>query len=465
MDRRAFLRAGVTAAGLLTFGRALGRLDGAGAAGTAAPGPGPYGTLAGTPDANGLILPPGFSSRVVATAGQVMPGATGYTWHTDPDGGAVFSTPDGGWIYASNKEELLVLKQGGAGAIKFSASGEIVDAYRILNDTHQNCSGGATPWGTWLSCEEHPFGQVWECDPTKPGQGVPRPAMGTFWHEAVTVDPVGKRLYMTEDAFDGNRGYFYRFTPTTYPNLASGLLEAASMADDGSVTWVEVDTSTPVVPDTVDGATMFAGGEGIWYHDGVVFFTTKSDDKVWRFDVAASKITVLYDPAGMTSPPLTGVDNCVVSRSGDLFVAEDGGNMELVLISPDGVVAPFLRVVEQDDSEISGPAFDPSGSRLYFSSMRGETGQRSLDGIVYEVTGPFRATAPGSNSNGGGLVVPTTTVSGGGTAGGSGLPATGGRPTPWGTLALLGAAGAAAALARHADSDGDGDGEPVGESR
>ena len=460
MDRRTFLRAGVTAAGLLTFGRALGRFDVAGAAGTAAPGPGPYGALAGAPDANGLILPPGFTSRVVAEAGQAMPG-TGYTWHTDPDGGAVFPMSDGGWLYASNQEERLVLNGGGVGVLRFAANGNVVDAYRILDGTYTNCAGGPTPWGTWLSCEEHPFGQVWECDPTKPGQGVPRPAMGRFWHEAVAVDPVGKRLYMTEDAFNGERGYFYRFTPTTYPNLASGQLEAASVADDGTVTWVEVDTATPVVPDSVDGATMFPGGEGVWYHDGVVFFTTKSDDKVWRLDVAASKITVLYDPAGMASPPLTGVDNCIVSRSGDLFVAEDGGNMEVVIITPDGVVAPFLRVVGHDASEVSGTAFDPSGTRLYFTSMRGEIGRPSLDGVVYEVTGPFRAAAPGSGSGGGGLVAPTTTVSGGGNAGGSGLPATGGRSTPWGTLALLGAAGAAAALARHAD----GDGEPVGENR
>jgi uncharacterized protein len=453
MDRRTFLRAGVSAAGLLTIGRALGRFDVAGAAGTAAPGPGPYGALDGiAPDANGLILPPGFTSRVVAQAGQVMPG-TGYEWHTDPDGGAVFPMSDGGWLYASNQEERLILNGGGVGVLRFAANGNVVDAYRVLNGTYTNCAGGPTPWGTWLSCEEHPLGQVWECDPTKPGQGIARPAMGRFWHEAVAVDPVGKRLYMTEDAFNGERGYFYRFTPTTYPNLASGLLEAASMADDGSVTWVEVDTSTPVVPDTVDGATMFPGGEGVWYHDGVVFFTTKSDDKVWRLDVAASKITVLYDPAGMTSPPLSGVDNCVVSRSGDLFVAEDGGNMELVLISPEGVVAPFLRVVEQDDSEISGPAFDPSGNRLYFSSMRGETGQFSLDGIVYEVTGPFRSTAPGSGTSGGGLVAPTGTTSAGGNTGGSTLPATGGGgQASWGVLALLGAAGAAGLAARSAAS-------------
>ena len=37
-------------------------------------------------------------------------------------------------------------------------------------------------------------------------------------------------------------------------------------------------------------------------------------------------------------------------------------------------------------SEITGPAFDPSGTRLYFSSQRGKNG---FNGITYEVTGPF----------------------------------------------------------------------------
>jgi hypothetical protein len=39
----------------------------------------------------------------------------------------------------------------------------------------------------------------------------------------------------------------------------------------------------------------------------------------------------------------------------------------------------------QPFSEITGPAFDPKGQRLYFSSQRGSDGR----GITYEVRGPF----------------------------------------------------------------------------
>ena len=41
------------------------------------------------PDANGLRLPAGFSSRVIGVAGQLVPG-TANLWHTFPDGGATF---------------------------------------------------------------------------------------------------------------------------------------------------------------------------------------------------------------------------------------------------------------------------------------------------------------------------------------------------------------------------------------
>jgi secreted PhoX family phosphatase len=85
---------------------------------------------------------------------------------------------------------------------------------------------------------------------------------------------------------------------------------------------------------------------------------------------------------------LTGVDNVVRAANGDLFVCEDGGDMQLVIVRPNGEVWPFLQVTGQAASELTGPAFDPSGTRLYFSSQRGPTGTGS--GVTYEVRGPFK---------------------------------------------------------------------------
>ncbi len=88
------------------------------------------------------------------------------------------------------------------------------------------------------------------------------------------------------------------------------------------------------------------------------------------------------------SSPLRGADNVVVSRSGDLFVAEDGGDMDLCMLTPDRELSRFLRLTGHEGSEIAGPAFNPSGDRLYFSSQRGTRG--SGLGVTFEVTGPFR---------------------------------------------------------------------------
>ncbi|WP_119730755.1 alkaline phosphatase PhoX [Thermomonospora amylolytica] len=383
LKRRAFLRGTAIAGGTAAFSGVLWQRA---FAEPAQPGVGPYGPLRAA-DANGIQLPEGFTSRVIARSMQRVPG-TRYTWHPAPDGGACFPAGDG-WIYVSNSEVPLV---GGASAVRFDASGNVVDAYRILNGTTMNCAGGATPWGTWLSCEEYDLGIVYETYPQGGRSAVQRPALGRFTHEAAACDPVRRVVYLTEDEEDG---CFYRFRPDTWGDLSSGTLEVLVGSGTGKVTWQRVPSPRVWVTPTrhqVDGAMRFNGGEGCYYTGNVCYFTTKGDGRVWAYDAATSTLALAYDDDLVTGEaPLTGVDNITGARTGDLYVAEDGGNMEINLITPDGVVTPFLRVLGHDESEITGPAFSPDGTRLYFSSQRGTSGfAGGTDGYTYEVTGPFR---------------------------------------------------------------------------
>ncbi|AKN72308.1 translocation protein TolB [Streptomyces sp. PBH53] len=388
MERRTFLRGAVFGTSVAVFGGTL--MQGAAYAAPAQNGASPYGGLLAA-DANGIMLPSGFTSRVIARSGQTVPG-TSYTWHGAPDGGACFA--DGtGWIYVSNSE---LATGGGASAVRFSSSGSVTGAYRILSGTRNNCAGGATPWNTWLSCEEVSRGYVYETDPRGATAAVRRPALGQFKHEAAAADPVRKVIYLTEDEPDG---CFYRFVPATWGDLSTGTLQVlvAGTAAAGSFTWANVpdpDGSPAYTRDQVSGAKIFNGGEGCHYANDTVWFTTKGDNRVWRLDLLSSTYELAYDDSLVTNgtAPLTGVDNVTGSSSGDLFVAEDGGNMEICIITPDDVVAPFLRINGQSGSEITGPAFSPDGRRLYFSSQRGTSGSSS-GGITYEVTGPFRTTA------------------------------------------------------------------------
>jgi uncharacterized protein len=352
------------------------------------PGRGPYGPLSPQPDANGLHLPDGFTSRIVGVSDAPVPG-TGYVWHTFPDGGATFPTSDGGWVYVSNSEVPGSL--GGVGALRFDTGGLIVDGYRILAGTSSNCAGGPTPWGTWLSCEESDDGHVWGCDPMRAGQGVERPLMGTFAHEAAAVDPVDKVVYLTEDEGDSR---LYRFVPDSYPDLSAGRLQAAVVSSRSRrVGWKDVSTTAP---DRSAETAVFRRGEGMWYDRGVVVFTTTADNRVWGLDTERQRLYVLYDGNKVSDTPLTNVDNITVhSGSDDYFVAEDSGNLEVCVITAPGdwkrgQVAAFARVAGPADSEITGPAFNPAGDRLYFSSQRGTVGNLLGPGITFEVTGPFR---------------------------------------------------------------------------
>lgn len=417
-QRRRLLQRGLAASGVLAVGPALWSTSLYGNTHRSLKGPAPVSNipnLAGTlhevavtndPDTR-MLVPEGFSVREVARTGRLPVAVSSYVWHGEPDGAAVFAVDDGGWIYVSNSE-IHFKGRGGVGALRFNSRGEIVDGYSIAEGTTNNCAGGPTPWGTWLTCEEIDFGLVYECDPLGEEPAVAVPALGAFKHEAVAVDPVHRRIYMTEDTPNGN---FYRFVPDHYPaggraDLHRGRLEVAVVSgydpySTRSVRWFEVPDPIPEkggfpgrarrpTRRQVTEAERFNGGEGCWYHDGVVYFSTKGDNRIWAVDTHNNVIDLVYDKRRNNNfdPGINDVDNLTVSVAGDILVAEDGDDMRIVVVGPG--IKPFelLNIRGHCGSEVTGPAFSPDGSRLYFSSQRGPTNS-SRDGRTYEMHGPF----------------------------------------------------------------------------
>ena len=432
MDRRAFLRGGLrsgAALGLLVSGPVVGWPSSAMGLPTPTPSPGagPYGSLNGRkPDINGLVLPEGFTARIVAEGGAfVMNGLAGedFAWPLFPDGKGTLPTGDGGWLLVCNHEVFDFQTPsgplGGASSIGFDANGVITGSWPVLAQSHSNSRGAVTPWGTWLSCQEafNGDGRIWECDPAGDQPAVPRDVLGVRTHGSVSVDAANGYAYLTEAHRDGR---LYRVAMATVGDPLSGggldadRMEALAVDPEGAIRWLPVfDPSGSFIPTRfqADEGLVTPMGGGVAVHDGILVFTTGLDDRVHAVDLAAGYHSVVWDGSGRRSP-LHGIGDLAVAKSGDLFVSEERGDMELVVITPLGEVAPFCRMVGDAHrlSSVTGPCFDPSGTRLYVSSLRGR-GEglvhdvvSDLDwgsgvegrhvGVTYEITGPFRQTAP-----------------------------------------------------------------------
>ncbi|WP_035928902.1 alkaline phosphatase PhoX [Kocuria rosea] len=221
-----------------------------------------YGRLAEDPDGI-LALPSGFSYVVLARSGETS--TSDGTHPSDPDGMGVFAGEGGETVLICNHEnngsephavpavEGLTYDPGASGGTStliISSDGHRVEQYTSLAGTVNNCAGGVTPWGTWLSCEEtgaragedgltKDHGYVFEVDPesrdaNRDKSPVPLKFLGRYSHEAVAIDPSTTQIYLTEDAGDPS-GLYFRWTPPPGFLPGRGALRELAQSETGDL--------------------------------------------------------------------------------------------------------------------------------------------------------------------------------------------------------------------------------------
>lgn len=447
-DRRRFLGATASAFAALVASGCSVRGGGGGSGPKVASGGSFAGYGALTPDPAGFLdLPEGFAYRVISRLGDRMD--DGGTVPDRADGMGCFDLGNGDIALVRNHElqprhdaggpiargfgkKDGVFVSGGTTTIVLDAATLAVKRqFRSLGGTIRNCSGGVTPWGSWLTCEEAPTGpgqpygeglernHGWVFEVPASWRGlvdpVPLTAMGRFNHEAAAVDPATGIVYMTEDRDDG---VLYRFLPKTPGKLAQGgrlqAMVVEGLADTRNwnspampvgrqyrVSWVDLDDVEAPKDDlrqraAAKGAALVARGEGL--HMGVkrgqseVFACCTSGGakqlgqilKLTPGNAGKPDMVELFFESESTDQFNFG-DNLTVAPSGHLIVCEDQYtdivDNHIRGIAPDGRAYTLARLHAQ--TELAGACFSPDGKVLFVNAY-GPT-------ATLAITGPWAA--------------------------------------------------------------------------
>jgi uncharacterized repeat protein (TIGR03803 family) len=463
-DRRGFLKHGLVAAGGLGLGLAAwSRLANHGSP------PGFHQSLGPLVPVNDqttglpiLKLPKGFRYHSFAWAGEQL--GDGYTSPRACDGMGVVAEENGIVTLIRNHElrgssgpigdpnKAWDVTGGGTTTLKFDTGTErLVDSRVSLGGTVNNCAGGATPWGTWLSCEEGPVtpelmihgnelrqirwhlenaqkshGYVFEVHPE--GDSNPRPIipMGQFYHEAAAIDPESGTVYMTEDR-EPNAG-FYRYLPDVPGDLqAGGTLQMLKVEGQKELKgtlplnqtmktdWVNIpDPGQGHTPGTHDcsgvvnqglsaGGTAFISLEGCGYFEGSVYFTSKAggsnrSGQIFRLDIEAGTVELIFESTGPNG--FSGLDNIIVSPQGCLMICEDRLGLfkqgqYIAGLTADGELFAFCQANSGLQATYAGhDLHDTAASSEWAGACFSADGQWMFanlysPGVTFAITGPW----------------------------------------------------------------------------
>jgi uncharacterized protein len=416
------------------------------------------------PDPKKLFdLPEGFSYQAISRQGERMD--DGLFVPGKHDGMATFVGADGRTILVRNHELEAHEKElgpfgknnqllehpdqhrfydfgrgvkpglGGTSTLIYNTKEQRLEKHFLsLTGTTRNCAGGATPWNSWITCEEtvigpddqiekeHGFNFEVPAHATELVKAVPLIEMGRFNHEAIAVDPRTGIVYETEDRANG---MLYRYLPHQKGNMvAGGQLQAlrikAQKATDTrnwygtrrievgqslDVEWVDVSDFDPIEDELrvygyfVHGCARFARGEGMWYARDSIYFacTTGGESRkgqIWRYfasqyegtseeNNAPGRLELFVQPNDNSI--VENADNLTVAPWGDLFVCEDhegktAPGQYLLGVTPSGHVYKFGKNA-LNESELAGVCFSPDGSTLFVNIFN--------PGITLAITGPW----------------------------------------------------------------------------
>lgn len=378
------------------------------------------------PDPAGILdLPQGFTYRILSQLGDIM--SDGFTVPDAADGmGMVdlggneialirnhelLARQDSGGVigpaYDVHRSNNLPLPGGTTTLVLDARTLKVKRQFRSLAGTIGNCSGGVTPWGSWLSCEEtttkankkikRDHGFVFEVPARAKGLVEPRPltALGRFNHEAACVDPKTGIVYMTEDR---NDSLFYRFVPKVPGHLdIGGTLQALVIdgltdtdnwdtpdpfliGDDRAVRWITLDNVEAPEDDlryrgAKMGATRFTRGEGLFMGNDELYFTATAGGKaregqIFRLNLRGrtDRLDLFFESSG--AGQYSSGDNLCVAPFGHLIVCEDQYadvvNNHLRGITADGASYSLAHLKMQ--TELAGACFSPDGKTLFVNA-------------------------------------------------------------------------------------------------